>query len=52
MWLKDPQCAEVVQEAWSEGLYKTVGVPITNYVDNCKARLAHWNKMKFGHVGR
>ena len=52
MWLRDPRCAEVVHEAWSKGLYKIVDVPITNCLDNCKARLAHWNDTKFGHVGR
>ena len=52
MWLRDPRCVEVVQKAWSEGLYKIVGVPITNCLDSCRAHLAHWNKTEFGHVGR
>ena len=41
MWLWDPCCTEVVQEAWMEGLHKTVGVPITNSLDSCRARLAY-----------
>ena len=51
MWLRDPHCAEVVQEAWMEGLYKPEGTPITNYHDSCKAPLTSWNKMEFRHVG-
>ncbi|XP_050254799.1 uncharacterized protein LOC126700626 [Quercus robur] len=51
MWLRDLRCAEVTQEAWMEGLYKPKGTPITNYLDNCRARLTSWNKMEFGHIG-
>ena len=25
MWLQDPRCAEIVQDAWHEGLYKPDG---------------------------
>ena len=52
MWLRDPRCAKVIQEAWMEGLYKPECTPITNCHDNCKAHLTSWNKMEFGHVGR
>lgn len=52
MWLRDPKCAEVVQEAWLEGLYKPNGSQITNCLDSCKARLSSWNKNEFGYVGR
>ncbi|KAK9991336.1 hypothetical protein SO802_026321 [Lithocarpus litseifolius] len=52
MWLRDPRCDEVVQEAWMEGLYKPVGSPITNCFNNCKERLETWNKTEFGHVER
>lgn len=52
MWLWDPWCTEVVQDAWNEGLYKTVGIPITNCLNSYKAQLAYWNKTEFGHMGR
>ncbi|XP_075665752.1 uncharacterized protein LOC142635493 [Castanea sativa] len=52
MWLRDPRCAEVVKEAWLEGLCKPNGSQITNCLDSCKARLSSWNKNEFGHVGR
>nr|POF20769.1 hypothetical protein CFP56_73574 [Quercus suber] len=52
MWLRDPRCAEVVQDAWMEGLYKTEGTQITNCLDSCRDRLTSWNKLEFGHVGR
>jgi len=51
MWLRDPCCAEVVQESWYEGLYKPGGHQITNYIENCRDRLIAWNKSEFGHVG-
>ena len=52
MWLQDPRCEEVVQEAWSEGLYKTKGVSIINCHANCHDRLSAWNKNEYGHVGK
>nr|POF15934.1 hypothetical protein CFP56_42759 [Quercus suber] len=52
MWLRDPHCAEVIQDAWMEGLYKTEGTQITNCLDSCRDRLTSWNKLEFGHVGR
>ncbi|KAL0013943.1 hypothetical protein SO802_001012 [Lithocarpus litseifolius] len=51
MWLQDPRCADIVQEAWHEGLYKLDGASITNYHASCRDRLSAWNKLKFGHVG-
>ena len=52
MWLRDPQCDEVVQEAWYEGLCKPSGSPFTNCINNCRTRLQVWNKIEFGHIGR
>ena len=52
MWLCDPQCDEVVQEAWYEGLCKPSGSPFTNCINNCRTRLQVWNKIEFGHIGR
>lgn len=52
MWLRELRCAEVVEDAWMEGLYKPDGVQITNCLDSCRARLSAWNKLEFGHVKR
>ena len=52
MWLRDPRCAVVVEEAWMEGLYKPEGSQITNCLDSCQSRLSAWNKIEFGHVQR
>ena len=52
MWLQDPRCEEVVQEAWSEGLYKTEGVFIINCRASCRDHLSAWNKNEYGHVGK
>ena len=52
MWLRDPRCFEVVQEAWQEGLYKPDGFPITNCLETCRDRLQHLNKTEYGHVGQ
>nr|POF16853.1 hypothetical protein CFP56_17421 [Quercus suber] len=52
MWLRDSRCAEVVEEAWMEGLYKPDGAQITNCLDSCRAHLSAWNKLEFGHVKR
>ncbi|KAL0004819.1 hypothetical protein SO802_012380 [Lithocarpus litseifolius] len=49
MWLRDPRCAEVVQDSWYEGIYKPH--QITNCLENCRDRLIAWNKSEFGHVG-
>ena len=52
MWLREPRCAVVVEEAWMEGLYKPEGSQITNCLDSCQSRLSAWNKIEFGHVQR
>lgn len=51
MWLQDPRCAKVVQEAWHEGLYISNGDSIINYHNTCHHHLTEWNKREFGHVG-
>ena len=51
MWLQDPRCAEVVQEAWHEGLYISNGDTIINCHNTCCHPLTEWNKREFGHVG-
>ena len=40
MWLRDSRCAKIVEEAWMEGLYNPNGAPISNCLDNCRARLS------------
>ena len=52
MWLRDPRCAEIVEDAWMEGLYQPNGAQIRNCLDSCRTRLSAWNKTEFGHVGR
>ncbi|XP_075645208.1 uncharacterized protein LOC142616209 [Castanea sativa] len=39
MWLGDPRCTEVVQEAWQDGLLKPNGAQITNCLYSCHERL-------------
>ncbi|XP_075675072.1 uncharacterized protein LOC142644317 [Castanea sativa] len=39
MWLRDPRCAEVVQDAWQDGLFKPDDAQITNCLDSCRERL-------------
>ena len=50
MWLQDPRCANIVQEAWHKGLYKPDGAAITNCHATCHDQLTAWNKLEFGHV--
>nr|POE74081.1 uncharacterized protein CFP56_70284 [Quercus suber] len=52
MWLQDPRCAEIVQDAWHKGLYKPDGVAIINCYSSCRDRLSVWNKTEFDHVGK
>ncbi|XP_030939957.1 uncharacterized protein LOC115964862 [Quercus lobata] len=52
MCLSDPRCSEVVQDSWQEGLSKPDGLPITNCLETCQARLQTWNKTEYGHVER
>ena len=52
MWLQDPWCADIVQDAWHEGLYKPDGMAIINCHASCRDRLLVWNKHEFGHVGK
>ena len=57
MWLQDPRCDGVVQEAWQEGLYRPGGCQFLNCLDSCLnclnscwIRLVSWNKIEFGRV--
>ena len=52
MWLRDPCCAEIVEDAWMEGLYQPNDAQISNCLDSCWTRLFAWNKTEFGHFGR
>lgn len=51
MWLRDPQCLEVISEAWDRGLASFIGYSITNFLQSCKEALTRWNKVEFGQVG-
>lgn len=51
MWLWDPRCPKVVNEAWEHDLSLSTGYPIENYLQSCKETLTRWNKVDFGHVG-
>ena len=50
MWLKDPQCKEVVLEAWNDSLATQTSFPLTSCLEKCRMSLEAWNKMEFGHV--
>lgn len=52
MWLQDPRCDEFEIESWQEGLNKTRGNQLINFIDKCCERLKEWNKVEFGRVGR
>lgn len=51
IWLQDPKCAKIVQEAWHEFLYKPDGVSIINCHARCRDQLTVWNKLEFGYIG-
>ena len=40
-----------MQDSWQEGFSKPDGLPITNRLEICRARLQTWNKTEYGHVG-
>nr|POE70078.1 udp-glucuronate 4-epimerase 3 [Quercus suber] len=52
IWLRDPRCPEVVNEAWERGLSLSSDFPIQNCLQACRESLQRWNKLEFGHVGR
>nr|POE71171.1 hypothetical protein CFP56_34542 [Quercus suber] len=39
MWLKDPRCKSIVEEAWDEGLYGGSGDVLNRCLESCRARL-------------
>ena len=50
MWLKDPRCEEVVNEAWDECLSMGSNSTLTSCLEHYRVKLDAWNKMEFGHV--
>ena len=52
IWLKDPRCEEVVQDAWEEVLAANQEFALSKCLESCHAQLEGWNKEEFGHVGR
>lgn len=51
MWLKDPHCVEVVQDAWEEGLVANQEFSLSKFRESCHALLGGWNKEEVGDVG-
>lgn len=39
MWLSDPRCPELVNEAWERGLSLSTGFPIQNCLQSCREAL-------------
>ena len=52
MWLKEPQCEEIVQNAWQDGIIAQSDFPLVSCINQCRMQLEVWNKNVFGHVGR
>ena len=52
IWLKKPQCEEIVQNAWSDGVLAQSDFPLVSCINQCRMQLEAWNKNVFGHVGR
>ena len=52
VWLKDPQCEEVVLEVWEEGLATHSNFPLNSCLEKCRLKLDAWNKNEFEHVGK
>lgn len=52
MWLKEPKCEEIVQEAWCDGLRGFSLDVLGKCLKACQVRLDRWNRTEFGHVGR
>ena len=52
MWLKEPQCEEIVQKAWSDGVLGQSEFPLVSCLNHCRMQLEVWNKTVFGHMGR
>ena len=52
MWLKDPRCGAIVEEAWDDGLVGGLGDVLDRCLESCRARLEVWNGVEFGNVGK
>ena len=52
MWLKEPQCEEIVQNAWSDGIIAQSDFPLVSCINQCRMLLEAWNKNVFGQIGR
>ena len=52
IWLKDPRCQAIVEEAWDEGLYGRSGDVLNRCLESWGARLEVWNGSQFGNVGK
>ena len=52
MWLKDPRCEAIMEEAWDDGLLGGSDDVFNKCLENCRARLDVWNGTEFGNVGK
>ncbi|KAK9992106.1 hypothetical protein SO802_027091 [Lithocarpus litseifolius] len=52
MWLKEPQCEDIVQNAWNDGALAQLDFPLISCTNQCRMQLKAWNKNVFRHVGR
>ena len=52
VWLKDPNCDEVVIDSWQEWLKKIGGSTFSNHIESYRANLRVWNTREFRNVGR
>nr|POE89471.1 hypothetical protein CFP56_65838 [Quercus suber] len=52
MWLKDPRCEAIVEDAWDDGLLGGSDDVLNKCLESCRARLEVWNGSEFGNVGK
>ncbi|XP_023900653.1 uncharacterized protein LOC112012514 [Quercus suber] len=52
MWLKDPRCEAIVENAWDDGLLGGSDDVLNKCLESCRARLEVWNGSEFGNVGK
>jgi len=52
MWLTNPDCEQVISQAWACDKEGDVIDKLVGKLGVCADKLAEWNKAHFGHVGR
>ena len=48
MWLRDPRCVEIVDEAWMEGLYNPNGAQLATALKAIELDYLHGTKLSLG----